>query len=352
MKAEDRLLELKSKAREAYLALPMPSWKYGLNIRLKFDFDMENLNDIDVTPLKLFASSDVVVDNLHENIFSTLDPKDKFSNFHIANSARFLVLEIPEGKTGNSKLVTNSTNNTFDTIMIIAKPNSKIDFIYNNKNTNQLSSTYVEILADENTVVNFISVDGNKNHNIIIRKAIVKRNASVNWLETIPGSAFVKADTKTFLREEGAATRHYTIFKGAQEDQADIVAKAVHEVAGTRSELVAKGLLNDKAKAVYQGDITMLQAAKGSVGSQKSEVLLLSKDAEADAVPKLVVDNYDVQASHSSSVGRLDADKLFYLTSRGLSEDEAKDIMIEGFFDPLIMKIPEKMQDEIRVVIK
>lgn len=352
MNEEDRLLELKDKAKEVHLRLPLPSWKYGLNIRLKFDLDLDNIKDIDVAPLKLFASSEVVVDNLHSEIFSTLDANDKFSNFHVANAARFLVIEIPEGKTGNSKLVTDSVKNTFDTIMIIAKPNSRLDFIYNNKNQNQLSSTYIEILAAENSVVNFISIENSKNYNIITRKAAVGKNASVNWLETIPGSAFVKADTKTFLVEEGAATRHYSIFKGSQENQADIVAKAVHEVAGTKSELLAKGLLNDKAKAVYQGDITMLKQAKGSIGSQKSEVLLLSKDAEADAVPKLVVDNYDVTASHSSSVGRLDADKLFYLTSRGLSEEEAKDIMIEGFFDPLIMKIPEKMQDEIRVVMR
>jgi Fe-S cluster assembly protein SufB/Fe-S cluster assembly protein SufD len=99
-------------------------------------------------------------------------------------------------------------------------------------------------------------------------------------------------------------------------------------------------VVKDKAKAIFKGMIRIEANAKNSRAYLAEHAMILSKDALADAIPGLEIETNDVKATHSASVAQIDEEEIFYLMARGLSEDEAKKLIIVGFFEPLVERIP------------
>ena len=108
-----------------------------------------------------------------------------------------------------------------------------------------------------------------------------------------------------------------------------------------------RGALNDKAKALHRGFINIRKGFRNCKGAQKEDTLLLSKEAEIDAVPNLEIENNEVQCTHASSITHLNDEKLFYLESRGIDPQEAKRAMLEGFFLAMLDELPEEVKASI-----
>ena len=98
-------------------------------------------------------------------------------------------------------------------------------------------------------------------------------------------------------------------------------------------------MLSDDAKAIVRGLVRVEKGAHGSVSRQKEETLLLADTAEIDAIPTLEIEEPDVRCAHAATVGRLDAEKLFYLQSRGLDRAAAEATLVEGFLEPYLSKL-------------
>jgi len=111
--------------------------------------------------------------------------------------------------------------------------------------------------------------------------------------------------------------------------------------------------LTDKAKCVYRGLVKIYDNAYGSNGYQKEDTLLLSNDAVADSIPNLEIDNNDVRCTHGATIGRIDKEKMFYMRSRGLNEEQATKEYVKGFFDSLIQKIQmENLRDNMHDMVE
>ena len=122
-----------------------------------------------------------------------------------------------------------------------------------------------------------------------------------------------------------------------------------HLSENTKSYQLIKSVLEDNSKGVYQGKIYVDQIAQKTDGYQLSKALLLNKDVEFDAKPELEIYADDVKCSHGSTSGNLDENSIFYLMSRGLSQKQSKQLLIEGF----ILDVIEKITDlEIKNLIK
>jgi len=115
------------------------------------------------------------------------------------------------------------------------------------------------------------------------------------------------------------------------DDHIDTTTKVVHRAPQGTSRQVYKTVLDDKAHGVFQGKIAVEKGAQKTDGYQLSRALLLSDQAEMDAKPELEIFADDVKCSHGSAIGDLDENALFYLRSRGLNEDQARALLIEGF---------------------
>ena len=125
-----------------------------------------------------------------------------------------------------------------------------------------------------------------------------------------------------------------------------------HAAPRTTSDLLFKGAVQDTAKSVYTGLIKIHNNAKGSVAYQTNRNLTLSHGAWAESVPNLEIETNDVKCSHASTVGPIDEDQLFYLMSRGMTEDEAMAMVVRGFVEPIARELPMEYALELNRLIE
>ena len=181
------------------------------------------------------------------------------------------------------------------------------------------------------------------------RRAHIQRDATLSWVDGQFGAKTSVTINENLLVEPGANVHFIAAFFGSQDQHLDMTTAALHDAPHTSSQLDIKGALNDHAYAANYAITNIGHDAPNSSGHQHQETLLLSNKARADAIPKLDVENNEVSASHGATVGQVDPDQLFYLRSRGFEELPAKRLIVEGFFDPLLARIPiESVRESMR----
>lgn len=350
-----------SAARKIFSTLPLPALKYGLDISAQtnpFDFGaIANVSRGDsVFSMHDTLESGVVVcdfstlqtlfPHLEKKLGSLLSLGNKFESFHLSNVKNVLAIVIPENIFVKTPLTIPSPPSIFEHIIVFAQKNSSITLVHLEKDAqsphNPFRSTAVEIFAEENAHVSYNSIQALhiKRKRICFKRAFVEKDASVDWYWAEFGSDFTKLDVSSILAGGNASTKNIGVYLGNQSQVFDLNASVYHLASHTQSELLARGVLDDSSKNVYQGLIKMTNAASGSVGTQRADILVLSPHAEADPVPKLEIEGSDIRCSHSATVSRLDVDKLFYLTSRGLDEKTARSLYIYGFLGHLLARFP------------
>lgn len=145
---------------------------------------------------------------------------------------------------------------------------------------------------------------------------------------------------------EGASILLLGMFIGSKRSQLTFNTSVTHEAPKTRSLTTLRGVFRDNSTFSNDGLITIKKGAKGADGFFASKLLLFD-DAKGKSVPSLQIDENDLKAGHASTVGRPDASQLFYLRSRGLSEKQAIELIVSGFFVPLLKLIPQKERDAL-----
>lgn len=171
------------------------------------------------------------------------------------------------------------------------------------------------------------------------REARLAKNAKLEWIDECSAPAFSRASFVTRLEGEGAEVEATSLVRGAGRQRFDIKHEIIHAAPRTISHLRVGSVLSGDAKAIVRGLVRVEKNAPGCSSRQKEETLLLSDMAEIDAVPMLEIENQDVRCSHAATVGRLDAEKKFYLMSRGLDEASAEAMLIEAFMEPYLAKL-------------
>ncbi|MBI4041576.1 MAG: Fe-S cluster assembly protein SufD [Deltaproteobacteria bacterium] len=160
------------------------------------------------------------------------------------------------------------------------------------------------------------------------------------------GAKCAKSKIHTALEAPGAQAQVLGVFFGDERGQFDHYTIQEHRAEHTQSDLLFKSVLKDEAQANYQGVIEIPKVAQHSEAFQANRNLLLSEHAKARSIPKLEIIADDVQCKHAATMSTLDAEEAFYLESRGLSPNDAEQIMTEGFFEQVLTKIPS---EEVRM---
>ncbi len=177
--------------------------------------------------------------------------------------------------------------------------------------------------------------------------ALVGENARYVQTQISSGGKMCREDAVVRLQGRGAEAHLDAVFMARQEQVLDHRTNIDHEVGDTQSHQLYKGLLADSARGIFNGRILIRRGAVGANAAQLSQNLLLSPQAEINTKPELQIDADDVKAAHGAAVGQLDAEHLFYLQSRGISEEKAKEVLLLGFAlealrglrDPELLKI-------------
>jgi Fe-S cluster assembly protein SufD len=190
-----------------------------------------------------------------------------------------------------------------------------------------------ELLVGDGAIVNYLCVQDLSEGSWILgsQRAQVGRDASLHWIGLGLGSGQGKLRMETDITGRGANARVSGAYVGHGAQHLDYDTTQEHAAPDTTSDLAFRGILRDRATAVWSGMIRVDPGAQRTDAFQESRNLILSDGAHADAIPGLEIEANDVRCTHAATVGRIDAEQLFYLMSRGLNRDEAERLLVGGF---------------------
>lgn len=206
-----------------------------------------------------------------------------------------------------------------------------------------LFNTVVELVVGDNANLRFVNGQNLSEKSWIFgsQRAEVGRDGSLDWVSLGFGSARGKVRTETKLAGAGADGRVTGAYASHKRQHIDYDTTQEHAAPHTTSDLAFRGVLQGRSEAVWRGNIIVDPGAQQTDAFQESRNLLLSKRAHADAIPGLEIQANDVRCTHAAAIAQIDADQLFYLRSRGLKEEVAKRLVIEGFLAELVERFEE-----------
>jgi len=204
--------------------------------------------------------------------------------------------------------------------------------------TSGVGTTRVHVLVKKGNAT-FTHVQNGQQ--IVHKNAHIKKG-SMKWTDLIVTDQYIRsyvANTMIGVEAIGEI-KSFSLTKGL--GICDMYTENHHEAEHTKSDIVTRSVMSDNSKTLSRGLVSIGQKAAHSEGYEQQDALILSNDAEADAIPNLEIHNHDVKCSHGSTVGRVDEEKLFYLMARGVSETKAKNLIVRGYFLPAIHGIADE----------
>jgi Fe-S cluster assembly protein SufD len=184
-------------------------------------------------------------------------------------------------------------------------------------------------------------------------RARVGRAGELQWIQTTIGGRTVKSNAYFDLDGPGAQAFVHGFMFGDGRQHFHLHTLQRHLKDHTTSDLLIKSCLKDRARSVYQGLIQVSEGAQRTDAYQANRNLLLSDTARADSIPGLEILANDVRCTHGATIGQVDEEQLYYLMARGLPEREAKRLIVEAFFEPVLARIPlEPVRDQLRAEIE
>ena len=208
----------------------------------------------------------------------------------------------------------------------------------------------VELLVRDNADLVYVSLQdfGSNMWQFSHERGRVGRDAKLDWVISIMGSGLTKAFQTVELDGRGSWARMSGLFFGTRRQHFDLDTQQNHNAPDSVSDLLYKGALKNRARSVWQGMIKALPDSQRIDGFQANRNLLLEETARADSIPGLEIEADDVRCTHASTVGQIDQQEVFYLMARGIPRPMAIQMVVEGFFAPVMARIPiEGVRDRI-----
>lgn len=183
------------------------------------------------------------------------------------------------------------------------------------------------------------------------RAALPGKDATFTWATADLGGSLAVAQIDVDMLSAGAQSHVASIFFPRAGQHVDIRSTTDHRVGETVSSTVVKSAAIGRGQARYVGNIRIAERARRSDASLRDDALLLSPTAHIDSVPALEINNNDVKAYHGATVGALDVETLFYMTTRGIERDDAERMVTLGFFEPALERFPASAREELRAAL-
>ncbi len=231
-------------------------------------------------------------------------------------------------------------------LIVWLEPGASVTYVHEAASPDEaghaLHAGLVEIHVGEDASLRFVELQSWGRHvwNFSHERARVERGGSLDWIFGAVGSHLTKNFSELDLVGEGASGRMSGFYFTEGVQHLDHDTQQNHLAPHTTSDLLFKGALRDKSRSVWQGMIYVAPGAQKTDGYQANRNLVLSDKARADSIPGLEICADDVRCTHGATVGKIEAEPLFYLCSRGIPPKEAERLVVEGFFDPIMQRIP------------
>jgi Fe-S cluster assembly protein SufD len=325
--------------------------------------ETERTSDDGVEVLTFTEAIEEHPDVVESSFGSTVDPQE---NYLTALSAALFttgtVVYVPEGVDAEDVTVRAEMNSRslFSHTLVIAEESSSVTILESiesgetDDDESRYFSNLVEIDAGENAYVQYGSLQNlaADTYTYALKRADIGVYGTVNWIEGNLGSRLTRSDVESELNGDSAETKIVGAFFGHDDQHFDVNARVWHQAENTTADLVTRGVLDDEARSVYEGVQDVGNGAWNTSSYQRENTLMLSDDSEADASPKLIIHNHDTEASHSATVGQVDQTDLFYLISRCINPSQARNMLVEGFFVPVLDEIAvDEFREDLQELI-
>ncbi len=325
--------------------------RYGIGIYSDKEFNLKTPTNTEKTlKITIEGGAEIIPKGEYDVIIPTSNAIDQH---HDNNLKEQSIIHIKEKRSATIKIETNLEKDAHhQQILIIAEPGSKADIIdiHNGKAT--LHTHRTEIIAKKNSRVNHTTIQETTCQQYTKKAANVEKGAKMTWNEIITSPKHIRTRTVTNLNGENAEVLQNTVYIAAEDQEFDVKARINHNAKNTRSHFKARGALNDKAKVILRGNIKINEGLTGCAGAQEQRTLLLSKDAQMNAVPDLEIENNNVECAHATSITQVDPKKVFYLMTRGYDASTAKQQITEGHIQPLLtetnLNVRERIKEQMR----
>jgi len=213
----------------------------------------------------------------------------------------------------------------------------------------------VEVVVGKGAHLTFVELQslGTQGWNFTHERVRIARGGTMDWIFSAVGSHLTKNFSEIDLDGAGATGKMSGFYFANGDQHLDHDTQQNHNAPHTTSDLLFKGALRDKSRSVWQGMIYVAPGAQKADGYQANRNLVLSRGARADSIPGLEILADDVRCTHGATVGQLDEEQIFYLMSRGMPRAEAQKVVVDGFFDPVLQRIPfEGVRDRLKRAIE
>lgn len=246
----------------------------------------------------------------------------------------------------------------FTHTLVVAEEGSRVAYLEeyaSGKITGQaLNAGVVEIFLKQSAHLTFVTLQDwtGDVYDISTQRALLDRDSQLDWLVIATGNGITKSNIEAALRGTGSSTQMLGILWGYGNQHTDYHTVQDHIAPHTTSDLLYKSALTDQAKSVFSGTIRVVKGAQGTDAYQANRNILLSPHAAAFPSPNLEIEANEVRCTHGATIGKVDEDQLFYLMARGLSQDQATRMIVEGFFEDVLQREPVgSIRDNLRDLI-
>jgi Fe-S cluster assembly protein SufD len=306
--------------------------KYGLTTALRaFDF-----------PDKWDGAEQMLVQNMHPADLQNAFEKSTFLGTQQDGQHRYF--EVPAGASGEIHINRNITGNCGAHRLIRIGQGAHVKIIEEITGEGTVA-TDVRLIIEKDAHVEFAILQNmSKNSQAFLSYNATISHGTIHWFFCGIGAQTTQAYIGTQAGAHTSVVNNAVLF-GTSDQQFDIHVATNHTGPHSKSNMLTRSVLDDQARAVYHGLIHISPEASECDSYQKDEVILLSDQASADAIPNLEIQNHQVRCTHGATIGKMDEEKLFYFLSRGITKQEAKKMITEGFLEPLFIA---PWQDKIR----
>jgi len=246
----------------------------------------------------------------------------------------------------------------FERTLIVCEPGSYVHYVEGctapTYGSESLHSAVVEIVVLEKARCRYTTIQNwSKNvFNLVTKRATAYKDATMEWVDGNLGSRLTMKYPAVWLMEPGAKGEVLSIAYATDGQHQDAGAKMVHAAPYTSSTVISKSISKGKGRSSYRGLVKVNPGAHHVKSSVVCDALLLDEESRTDTYPYMEIEEDNVTIGHEASVSKVGEEQLFYLQSRGLSEDEAMSMIVSGFIEPIAKELPLEYAVELNRLIQ
>ncbi|HHX06830.1 MAG TPA: Fe-S cluster assembly protein SufB [Erysipelothrix sp.] len=352
------------------LGIPEAEAKYLSGVATQYDSEMvyhSMLKEVEEKGI-IFLDTDTALKEhpeLFKKYFGTIVPHqdNKFAALNTAVWSGGSFIYVPKGVTLEKPLqsyfrINSQSMGQFERTLIIVDEGADVHYVEGCTaplwSKESLHAAVVEIIVHKDAKCRYSTIQNWSNNvlNLVTKRAKVFEHGQMEWIDGNIGSSKTMKYPTCVLAGDGARGLTISIAVAGRNQILDAGAKMIHAAPNTKSTIISKSVARNGGEVNYRGLVSHSQKATGSISKIECDTLLLDEISRSDTKPVNVVANNQSIIEHEAAVSRISEDEIFYLMSRGLTEEQAAETIIMGFLEPFTRELPMEYAVELNQLLK